>query len=281
MELHNVSYGIEYVARPFLLFFSSENQLLWFRYREYDLAPLKLIFEFSIYNVWKSIQYGVSNGLDMTYWGFLRVGTTFDIFQNIILIPYLEYGVLSPLDTAYWSSEYFAAGRIPARLSIILTAFSSLFYGADYSFVSTTFIPPLGIEANELGFRYEIEIASGQLVAIDKVIQGCKLEIEGHVFDIDLIRFGHESFDVIIVVRIPLLDDNVLRVLGKRPKEKARLLISAKASDKKQEEIVVVRDFLEVFLDDLSGLPPLREIELRIELIPRAVPVAKSPSQHG
>ncbi|GKE08491.1 vesicle transport v-SNARE 11-like protein, partial [Tanacetum coccineum] len=40
--------------------------------------------------------------LDTTYWGFLRVWTTFDIFQNIMLIPYLEYGVLGPLDTAYW-----------------------------------------------------------------------------------------------------------------------------------------------------------------------------------
>ncbi|GJX00455.1 hypothetical protein Tco_0184368 [Tanacetum coccineum] len=67
----------------------------------YDLAHLKIIFEFSIYNVWNSVQYGVSNGLDKAYWGFLGVGTTFDIFQNIILIPYLEYGVLSPLDTAY------------------------------------------------------------------------------------------------------------------------------------------------------------------------------------
>ncbi|GKB67306.1 putative reverse transcriptase domain-containing protein [Tanacetum coccineum] len=53
--------------------------------------------------------------------------------------------------------------------------------------------------------------------------------------------------------------------------------MSAKASDKKQEEIVVVRDFPEVFLDDLSGLPPIREIEFRIELIPGATPVAKSP----
>ncbi|GJT39307.1 hypothetical protein Tco_0939172 [Tanacetum coccineum] len=43
------------------------------RYREYDLAHLKLVFEFSIYNVWKSVQYGVSNGLDTAYWGFLVV----------------------------------------------------------------------------------------------------------------------------------------------------------------------------------------------------------------
>ncbi|GJS58290.1 putative reverse transcriptase domain-containing protein [Tanacetum coccineum] len=55
-----------------------------------------------------------------------------------------------------------------------------------------------GIELGESSFRYEIEIASGQLVEIDKVIKGCKLEIEGHVFDIDLIPIGHGSFNVII-----------------------------------------------------------------------------------
>ncbi|GJT23356.1 putative reverse transcriptase domain-containing protein [Tanacetum coccineum] len=165
---------------------------------------------------------------------------------------------------------------------------------ADYSFVSTTFIPLLGIEPSELGFRYEIEIASGQLVEIDKVIKGCKLEIEGHVFDIDLLPFGHGSFDVIIgmdwlsnykaeiichekVVRMPLPDGKVLRVLGERPDEKEGILMSAKASDKKQEEIVVVRDFPEVFPDDLSGLPPLWEIEFQIKLIPGVVPIAKSP----
>ncbi|GJR24921.1 putative reverse transcriptase domain-containing protein [Tanacetum coccineum] len=59
------------------------------------------------------------------------------------------------------------------------------------------------------------------------------------------------------VVRIPLSDGKVLRVLGERPEEKARLLMSTKASDKKQEEIFVVRDFP--------------------ELIPGATPVAKSP----
>ncbi|GJW88144.1 hypothetical protein Tco_0163484 [Tanacetum coccineum] len=49
--------------------------------------------------------------------------------------------------------------------------------------------------------------------------------------------------------------------------------MSAKAYDKKREDIVVVRDFPEVFPDDLSGLSPIQEIEL----IPRTRPVAKSP----
>nr|GEX35250.1 hypothetical protein [Tanacetum cinerariifolium] len=126
------------------------------------------------------------------------------------------------------------------------------------------------INPSELGFRYDIKIASRQIVEIDKVIKGCKLEIDGHVFDIDLIPFGHGSFDVII-------DGKVLRVFRERPEEKARLSMSAKASDKKQEKIVVVRDFPKVFLNDLSGFPPLWEIKFLIELIPEVVPIAKSP----
>ncbi|GKB83166.1 putative reverse transcriptase domain-containing protein, partial [Tanacetum coccineum] len=146
--------------------------------------------------------------------------------------------------------------------------------GADYSFVSTTFIPLLGIEPDDLGFSYEIEIASGQLVEIDKVIRGCKLEIEGHMFDINLIPFGSGSFDVIIgmdwlsnhkakiichekVVRIPLPNGKVLRVIGERLEEKMGHLMSAKAKEQKHKEIVMVRDFP--------------------ELIPRAIPVAKYP----
>ncbi|GKE99035.1 putative reverse transcriptase domain-containing protein, partial [Tanacetum coccineum] len=53
--------------------------------------------------------------------------------------------------------------------------------------------------------------------------------------------------------------------------------MGAKAGDKKQEDIVVVRDYPKVFLDDLSGLPPIREIEFQIELILGATSVAKSP----
>ncbi|GKG38705.1 hypothetical protein Tco_0460417, partial [Tanacetum coccineum] len=47
-----------------------------------------------------------------------------------------------------------------------------------------------------------------------------------------------------------------------------RQLKSVKAKEKEQKEIEVVRDFPKVFLDDLSGLLHVREIEFRIELIP-------------
>ncbi|GJY83510.1 hypothetical protein Tco_0496886 [Tanacetum coccineum] len=50
-----------------------------------------------------------------------------------------------------------------------------------------------------------------------------------------------------------------------------------KVNESKLEDIPVVRDFYGVFPKDLSGLPPSREVEFRIDLIPGAMPVAKSP----
>ncbi|GKA07818.1 reverse transcriptase domain-containing protein [Tanacetum coccineum] len=82
-----------------------------------------------------------------------------------------------------------------------------------------------------------------QLVEINKVVRGCKLEIEGHIFDIDLIPFGHRSFDVIVGM-------DWLSMI------KAEIIFHEK---------------------DLSGLPPSREIKFYIDLIPGAMPVAKSP----
>ncbi|GJX85319.1 putative reverse transcriptase domain-containing protein [Tanacetum coccineum] len=70
--------------------------------------------------------------------------------------------------------------------------------GADYSFVSTTFIPLLDIEPSDLGFSYDIEIASRQLVEINKAEIIC-----------------HEK-----VVRISLPCGEILRVLGEKPEEK-------------------------------------------------------------
>ncbi|GKD71803.1 putative reverse transcriptase domain-containing protein, partial [Tanacetum coccineum] len=150
------------------------------------------------------------------------------------------------------------------------------------------------IKPSSLGFSYEIEIASGQLVEINKVMRGCKMEIQGHAFDIDLIPFGHGSFDVIIgmdwfsrhkaeiacherVVRILLPHGEMLRVSEERPEEKVKRLMSAKAQEPKQEDIAIIRNFSEVFPDDILGVPPYREVDFRINLIPGAMPVVKSP----
>ncbi|GJT61718.1 putative reverse transcriptase domain-containing protein [Tanacetum coccineum] len=50
-----------------------------------------------------------------------------------------------------------------------------------------------------------------------------------------------------------------------------------KISERRIEDVPVVRDFPEVFPEDLPGLPPTRQVEFHIELIPGAAPVARAP----
>nr|GFC97234.1 putative reverse transcriptase domain-containing protein [Tanacetum cinerariifolium] len=50
-----------------------------------------------------------------------------------------------------------------------------------------------------------------------------------------------------------------------------------KSDEKRLEDIPVVKEFSDIFLEDLPCLPPVRQIEIQIDLIPRAAPVARTP----
>ncbi|GJZ63331.1 putative reverse transcriptase domain-containing protein [Tanacetum coccineum] len=50
-----------------------------------------------------------------------------------------------------------------------------------------------------------------------------------------------------------------------------------KFSKRRIEDVSIVRDFPKVFPKDLPGLPPTRQVEFHIELIPGAAPVAHAP----
>ncbi|GJW40450.1 putative reverse transcriptase domain-containing protein [Tanacetum coccineum] len=71
------------------------------------------------------------------------------------------------------------------------------------------------------------------------------------------------------VVEIPLVEGEILRVHGERVEESTKGWGGGSTMKKSK--------FVEVFPDDLKGLPPQRQVEFHIELIPRATPVAKSP----
>ena len=43
------------------------------------------------------------------------------------------------------------------------------------------------------------------------------------------------------------------------------------------EEVPVVREFPDVFPEELPGVPPVRQVEFGIDLVPRAAPIAKVP----
>nr|GEW97886.1 putative reverse transcriptase domain-containing protein [Tanacetum cinerariifolium] len=53
--------------------------------------------------------------------------------------------------------------------------------------------------------------------------------------------------------------------------------IKDKSEEKRLKNVPIVRDFFEVFPEDLPGLPPTRQVEFQIDLIPGAAPVARAP----
>ncbi|GJS87478.1 putative reverse transcriptase domain-containing protein [Tanacetum coccineum] len=79
------------------------------------------------------------------------------------------------------------------------------------------------------------------------------------------------------VVRILLEGDEILRVHGERIWKAAKALMNAKVDEPKISDIPVVRDFTDVFLEDLLGLPTQRQVEFHIDLVPGATSVAKYP----
>ncbi|GKD80228.1 putative reverse transcriptase domain-containing protein [Tanacetum coccineum] len=99
---------------------------------------------------------------------------------------------------------------------------------------------------------YVIKVADGKKVEVDRVIRDCKLELGTSLFTIDLIPLGHGSFDVIVG-------------MDWQSKHKAEIVCHEK----------VVRIPLES--EDLSGLPPQRQVKFRIDLVPRVTPVVRSP----
>ncbi|GJR47091.1 putative reverse transcriptase domain-containing protein [Tanacetum coccineum] len=86
-----------------------------------------------------------------------------------------------------------------------------------------------------------------------------------HFFSIDLMVIELGSFDIIIGMDwLSRYDAAIL--CGEK---KVRIPL--------KEDVPVIRDFPEVFPEDLPGLLPPRQVEFRIDLIPGAAPVARTP----
>ncbi|GKB25329.1 putative reverse transcriptase domain-containing protein [Tanacetum coccineum] len=107
--------------------------------------------------------------------------------------------------------------------------------------------------------------------------------ITGHPFNIDLMPIDLGSFDVIIGMdwlaknhAVIVCDEKIVRI----PYENEILIVQGdkyKSKEKRLEDVPTVRDFPEVFPEDLPGLPPIRQVEFQIDLVPGAALVARSP----
>ncbi|GJX54888.1 putative reverse transcriptase domain-containing protein [Tanacetum coccineum] len=167
--------------------------------------------------------------------------------------------------------------------------------GADQSFVSTTFSTLLDITPDTLDVSYAVELAYERISETNTILRGCTLGLLCHLFNIDLMPVELGSFDVIIGmdwlanhhavimcdeknIRIPY-GDEVLTVQGDKggKGEKSKEEAENKSVEKRLEDVPTVQDFLEVFPEDLPGLPPTRQVEFQIDLVPSAAPVARAP----
>ncbi|GJS91964.1 putative reverse transcriptase domain-containing protein [Tanacetum coccineum] len=157
--------------------------------------------------------------------------------------------------------------------------------GVDRSFVSNTFSTLLDVTPSALDVSYVVELADRRTLETSTILRGCTLGLLGHPFNIHLMPVDLGSFYVIIgmdwlaknhvvivcdekIVRIPY-GNEILIVTVKENKDESK--------EKRLEDVPTVRDFPEVFPEDLPGLPSVRQVEFQIDLVPGAAPVARAP----
>nr|GEZ40757.1 putative reverse transcriptase domain-containing protein [Tanacetum cinerariifolium] len=157
----------------------------------------------------------------------------------------------------------------------------------------------------------EVELASDEIIVVSKVYQDVEIEIDDSVFKIDLIPIVLGAFDIVIgmdwLVRYNdtiLCSQKLVRVVNPQGWEiiiyedkmkgefklcsmkKARKYMShgcqacmahvvdTNVEKKSAKDVPVVNEFFDGFPEDLSGVPPERQVEFQIDLIP---PIAKTP----
>nr|GEU45149.1 putative reverse transcriptase domain-containing protein [Tanacetum cinerariifolium] len=154
--------------------------------------------------------------------------------------------------------------------------------GADRSFVSTIFIASIDITPTTLENHYDIELTNGKIIGVNTIIRGCILNFMNHHFNIDLMPVPLDSLteesrlNIISCTKAQEYlskgcDVFLAHVTMKEAKDKSK--------GKRLEDVPIVRDFLEVFPEDLSGIPPARQVEFQIDLVPGVAPVARAPYQ--
>nr|GFB37332.1 putative reverse transcriptase domain-containing protein [Tanacetum cinerariifolium] len=183
----------------------------------------------------------------------------------------------------------------------------------DKSFVNVNFSRLIDIKPVKVDHNYEVELADGRVVNTNTILRGCALNLVNHLFEIDIMPIKLGSFDVIIGMNWLILHDAII-VCGKKevhvPLKKRTLVVKRddcvsrlkvvscmkvkkyvdhgsylfvaqvvekELAERRLEDMPVICKFLDVFLEDLPGLPSPRQLEFKIELVPGAARMARAP----
>lgn len=186
--------------------------------------------------------------------------------------------------------------------------------GANYSFVSHKFGGKLALPVEKLDNALIVEVASGKFVPVSNCIRNIIINLNGNEFHEELLPIELNCFDIVLgmdwlsanddeiqcrkkIVRVNPPGKESFMVYGDKRRVnsgiislmKARkclskgcasylaFVIDAKKEKKEVQNIPVVCDYPEAFLEDLPGLPPDKQVEFRIDLLPGTTPIAKAP----
>ncbi|XP_071737211.1 uncharacterized protein [Rutidosis leptorrhynchoides] len=183
---------------------------------------------------------------------------------------------------------------------------------ADRSYMSTKFCALFDKKPQTLDTKCLVEIANGKFVKVDRIYKECNLTLANKTFNVDLMPVELGSFDVVLgmdwlspmkvsiqcfdkTINIPLKTGEILVIQGDKSASKLNLISciktqkylmkgcqailahikEVKPDERRIKDVPVVKDFPEVFPDELPGLSLQIQVKFQIDLIPSAAPIAK------
>ncbi|KAL0554785.1 hypothetical protein IC582_008713 [Cucumis melo] len=175
-------------------------------------------------------------------------------------------------------------GTLPVLGHYALVLFDS---GSSHSFISSAFVLHARLEVEPLHHILSVSTPSGECMLSKEKVKACQIEIAGHVIEVTLIVLDMLDFDVILgmdwlAANHASIDCSRKEVTFNPPsmasfKFKGGGSKSLPQADVSLSSEPVVRDYPDVFPEELPGLPPHREVEFAIELEPGTVPISKAP----
>jgi hypothetical protein len=163
--------------------------------------------------------------------------------------------------------------------------------GATHSFMNGKTLSKVGLNSCNTNDAFTIKTAGGG-ISSELVTRGVLLELGSKTIDTDLIILGLEGMDVIIGMDWMNRHKVVLDILERVVEINSPIVGATNlylpfkddvnprsyvAITSQLEEIPVVREFADVFPDELPCMPPDRDVEFVIELQPGTAPISKRP----
>nr|AAP50978.1 putative polyprotein [Oryza sativa Japonica Group]ABF97988.1 retrotransposon protein, putative, Ty3-gypsy subclass [Oryza sativa Japonica Group] len=160
--------------------------------------------------------------------------------------------------------------------------------GATHSFLSMSFVGNHGMEVEDLRRPLMVSTPSNQALSLQRS-PSVRIEIQEVTFLANLILLESKDLDVILgmdwLARYKGVIDCANRKVTLTSNDGQVVIVHALSSESLRsslnqmtlEEIPIVREYPDVFPDDLPGMPPKRDIEFRIDLVLGTIPIHKRP----